>query len=94
MSLVQVPGGYLSPRLTFFDDINLRIAALKDIEDHKVRYGKFKQTFLSNQIKDFLINREEERLYSDNGSQSNINKEYIMSKRLRQSLVDPTSSNL
>jgi hypothetical protein len=80
--------------LTFFDDINLRIAALKDIEDHKVRYGKFKQTFLSNQIKDFLINREEERLYSDNGSQSNINKEYIMSKRLRQSLVDPTSSNL
>jgi hypothetical protein len=49
------PGEYLSPRLTYFDDIRLRQQALRDMEDHKDRYGRFKQTFLNNQIREFLV---------------------------------------
>ena len=56
------PGEYLSPRLTFFDDIRLKQQALRDIDDHRYRYDRFKQTFLNNQIQDFLISHREAKL--------------------------------
>ena len=39
---------YLSPKVTFFDNSILKQHALKNLEDHKRRYKRFQQTFLSN----------------------------------------------
>ena len=63
-----------------------------DLEDHKRRYRRFQQNFLSNQIKQYLSNHYERE--SNKPLTENIKTdEYLMARRLKKSIINTKAPN-